>query len=84
MQTNFETISFRGFSKKFWSEQYFGDISAYFRETYCFELRENLNDDLLCTISCHKLSSDNSLETFERLFGLLTFAFTAKYAVRAL
>ena len=64
MQTNFDEI--RGFSKKFRSERYFGDISPHFRDAYCVESRENSNDNSLCTVSRRELSSDNSLSLIIR------------------
>ena len=59
MQTNFDKIP--GFSKKFRLKQYFDEIFPHFRDTYCFDSCDVLNDNSLCSIIHPKISNDNSL-----------------------
>ena len=59
MQTNFDEIP--GFSKKFHLKQYFDEISPHFHVTYCFDPRDFLNDNLLCSMIHPEFSSDNLL-----------------------
>ena len=54
-------LAFRGFSKKFRLKRYFDKISPHFRDTYCFDPRDFLNDNLLCLMIPPEFSSDNSL-----------------------
>ena len=59
MQTNFDEIP--GFSKKFRLKRYFDEISPHFRDTYCFDPRDFLNDNSLCSIIHPEFLRDNSL-----------------------
>ena len=59
MQTNFDEIP--GFSKKFRLKRYFDDISPHFRDTYCFDSRDFLNDNSYRAMIHREFSNDNSL-----------------------
>ena len=59
MQTNFDEIP--GFSKKFCLKRYFDEISPHFRDTYCFDLRDFLNDSSLRAMIHREFPNDNSL-----------------------
>ena len=55
MQTNFDEIP--SFSKKFRLKQYFDEIFPHFRDTYCFDLRDFLNDNSLRAMIHREFSS---------------------------
>ena len=59
VETSFDEIP--GFSKKFRLKRYFDEISPHFHDTYCFDLRDFLNDNSPCSMIHPEFSSDNSL-----------------------
>ena len=51
-QISMKFLAFHGFSKKLRLKWYFNKISPHFCDTYCFDLHDFSNDNLLCAIIC--------------------------------